>query len=354
MTLAAGNGTAFWYLTRGSGVVALLLLTAAVVVGIVNALRWRSDRWPRFALTDAHKNLTLLSIAFVAIHVVTTVADGYAPIGLQDALVPFLSPYRPLWLGLGAVSFDLLLALVITSLLRASIPAGLWRGLHWFAYAAWPVAILHSLGTGSDARTGWLQALGIGCVVLVAGAVLARIALGGGHTAIRLGGAATAIVVPLLVLVWDHGGPARRGWARRAGTPTSILARKTRTIPVRATVPRPPTSFTSAVDGSVSTSVGGDGLATVAISLQLTDSPRGAARIDLRGIPSGGGVEMTAGGVSFVPATTGAVYTGSIVSLDGTDVGARVRDAAGDRLRLDFSLSIDTSSGSVSGTVTTT
>ena len=140
MTLAAGNGTTFWYLTRGSGVVALILLTAAVAIGIVNALRWRTDHWPRFALTDAHRNLTLLSIAFVAIHVVTTVADGYAPIGLLDAVVPFRSPYRPLWLGLGAVSFDLLLALVVTSLMRGSIPARVWRGLHWLAYAAWMVA----------------------------------------------------------------------------------------------------------------------------------------------------------------------------------------------------------------------
>ena len=352
MILAAGNGTTFWYLTRGSGVVALILLTAAVVVGIVNALRWRNDRWPRFALTDAHRNLTLVAIAFVTLHVVTTVADGYAPIGLLDAVVPFRSPYRPLWLGLGAVSFDLLLALVVTSLMRGSIPPRLWRGLHWLAYAAWPIALVHSLGTGSDARTSWLQALGIGSLLLVAAAVLARIAVGGGLRVARFGGAAAAVAVPLALIVWDHGGPTRKGWARRAGTPTSILARKHIRV-VRATIPKPPTSFTSAVSGSVSTDMGGDGLATVAISLQLSDGPRGAARIDLRGIPSDGGVQMTAGGVSFVPATTGSVYTGRIVSLAGTDVGVSVRDASGHRLRLDFSLSIDTSSGSVSGTVST-
>jgi DMSO/TMAO reductase YedYZ heme-binding membrane subunit len=352
MTLAVGNGTTFWYLTRGSGVVALILLTAAVLIGIVNALRWRTDRWPRFALTDAHRNLTLVSIVFVAIHVVTTVADGYAPIGLLDAVVPFLSPYRPLWLGLGAVSFDLLLALVVTSLMRASIPPRVWRGLHWLAYAAWPIALVHSLGTGSDARTGWLQALGVACLLLVAASVLGRVALGDGPRAVRLGGAAAAVAVPLVLLVWDHGGPTKQGWARRAGTPASILARKKIRV-VRATIPRAPTSFTSAVGGSVSTDIGGDGLATVAISLQLSDSPRGAARIELRGIPSGNGVEMTAGGVSFVPATTGSVYTGRIVSLAGTDVGASVRDASGHRLRLDFSLSIDTASGSVSGTVST-
>jgi sulfoxide reductase heme-binding subunit YedZ len=340
-----------WYVTRGSGVVALLLLTAAVVLGVVSALRWRGERWPRFAVTNAHRNLTLVSIVFVAIHVVTTVADGYAPIGLQDAVVPFLSPYRPLWLGLGAVAFDLLLALVATSLLRGHVPPRLWRGLHWLAYAAWPIALLHSLGTGSDARFGWLQAIAAGSVVAVALAALARVALGGGLRLARLAGGAAAVAAPLAILAWYHDGPLRNGWAKRSGTPTAILARKT--TPVRAVVSRAtaPTSFTSAVSGTIATADDGNGLATVSLDLQLAGGPRGAARVDLRGIPSGGGVEMTASGVSFVPATTGAVYTGEIVGLRGTDVDAVVRDASGDRLQLRFALSIDTASGSVSGRV---
>jgi sulfoxide reductase heme-binding subunit YedZ len=277
-----------WYVTRASGVVALMLLTAAVVLGVISALRWSSERWPRFAITDAHRNLTLLSIVFTVIHVVTTVADGYAPISLVDAVVPFLSPYRPLWLGLGTVAFDLLLALVVTSLLRGSIPANLWRGLHWLAYAAWPVALLHSLGTGSDARTGWLQGLGIASLVTVALAVLARIALGGGLARARLGGAAAAVAVPVAVLAWYQSGPLRPGWAKRSGTPGSILARKahvvTRTVAVSATVaPKAPTSFTSPVQGTIATSQDASGYATVSIALQLAAGPHGAARIDLQG-----------------------------------------------------------------------
>jgi Ferric reductase like transmembrane component len=359
LMLAAGNGKLLWYVTRGSGVVALLLLTAAVVLGVISALRWRGERWPRFAVTNTHRNLTLLSIVFVAIHVVTTVADGYAPIALTDGIFPFLSPYRPLWLGLGTVSFDLLLALVATSLLRGSIPARLWRGLHWLAYAAWPVALLHSLGTGSDARTGWLQALGIGSLLAVAVAVLARVALGGGLKPARIGGALAAVAVPIAVLAWYQSGPLQRGWAKRSGTPTTILARKgtaATTIAVSQPVgstPAAPTSFSSPVHGTITTSQDGSGLATVSISLRLSRAPHGAARIDLRGIPSDGGVSMTASGVSFVPATTRSVYTGTIVSLSGTDVGASVRDGAGDRLQLRFSLSIDNASGTVSGHVVT-
>ena len=136
MTLAA---TTLWYITRGSGVVALVLLTVSVALGVLTSLRVGAGRWPRFAVTSLHRNLTLLAIAFVAIHVVTTVTDGFAPIHLQDAMVPFLSPYRPIWLGLGTVAFDLLLAFVLTSYLRHRIGARMWRGVHWLAYVCWPV-----------------------------------------------------------------------------------------------------------------------------------------------------------------------------------------------------------------------
>src|ERR1700730_9997519 len=98
--LAATSPSVFWYLTRGSGVVALVLLTASIVLGIVSTIRWSTSGLPRFAVAGLHRMLTLLAIVFVAVHVVTTVADGFAPIGWTDAVVPFLSPYRPVWLGL--------------------------------------------------------------------------------------------------------------------------------------------------------------------------------------------------------------------------------------------------------------
>ena len=351
MIAAAGNGTILWYTTRASGVVALLLLTVAVALGVLTSLRVSSDRWPRFAITNAHRNLTLASIVFVALHVVTTVADGYAPVGLKDAVIPFLSPYRPFWLGLGAVAFDLLLALVATSLLRGLVSTRVWRGLHWLAYVSWPVALLHSLGTGSDARFGWLEALAVLSLLVVAAAAIARIAVGGGSALPRIAGALAAVLVPIALVAWYHSGPLRSGWAKRAGTPASIFARKAAATAGSTRRVEPPRSFTSALNGATSTGSTEDGLATVSISLSLADSPRGAARIDLVGIPSGAGVEMTSSGVSFVPATTRAVYTGRIVGLAGTNVTARVRDSAGDALELRFSLSIDQGSGSVSGTV---
>jgi hypothetical protein len=355
--LAAADARALWYLTRASGVVALLLLTAALLCGIVVTLRWRSEHWPRFALTNAHRNLTLLAIVFVGIHVVTTVADGYAPIGFVDAVVPFASPYRAVWLGLGAVAFDLLLALVVTSLLRARLAPRLWRGVHWLAYASWPIALLHSLGTGSDARFGWLAAIGVGCLTAVALAALARTALGSGPRLPRLAGAGAAVLVPVAVLAWYSAGPLQPGWAKRAGTPASLLASArsattARRVLASAPAPSAPTSFVSSLSGTLTESQRADGLVTVRLSLRLGGGPRGAARIDLRGVQTeDDGVAMTASGVSFVPATTRAVYTGSVTALEGGRVVADVVDSSGDRLRLSFDLRIDSATDAVSGTV---
>ena len=125
------RSTALWYATRGTGVVALLLLTAVVLLGVSSTFRWRSPRLPKFLVHGLHRNLTLLVLAFLAVHIVTAVVDTFAPIRIVDAVIPFVGAYRPFWLGLGAVAFDLLIALTATSLLRARVGVRLWRGLHW-------------------------------------------------------------------------------------------------------------------------------------------------------------------------------------------------------------------------------
>jgi hypothetical protein len=248
--LAAGNGTALWYLTRASGVVALLLLTAGLVLGILGSVRWRSERWPRFAVVSIHRNLTLFVVVFVALHVLTTIADGYAPVGLKDALIPFLSRYRPLWLGFGALAFDLLLALIVTSLLRVRIGYGAWRAVHWLSYAAWPFALVHGLAAGSDARFTWLRIVTIVCILAVAAAGAVRLQRADGPPAFRAGIGAAALVVGLLGLVWYQGGPGKQGWAARAGTPSYILRRHASTSSL-ATATTTSTALPKSFDGQL-------------------------------------------------------------------------------------------------------
>jgi methionine sulfoxide reductase heme-binding subunit len=170
------GSTALWYASRATGVVALVLLTAVVLLGIMVNRRGRLPGLPRFATTALHRSLSLLAVAFVAVHVVTAVLDPYVTIGIAAAVIPFVSPYKPLWLGLGAVSSDIIVALIVTSLARARIGRRTWRAVHWLAYACWPVALAHGFGSSTDMGNGGLLALAAGCTAAVLAATLWRIA----------------------------------------------------------------------------------------------------------------------------------------------------------------------------------
>ena len=179
LVATVGHGsTALWYLTRATGLVSLILLSATVVLGTVASVGWTTDRWPRFLSQSVHRNLSLFCLALIAIHVVSTVGDGYVPIGLADAVIPFRSPYRPVWVGLGALAFDLLLAVALTSALRRRIGVAVWRGVHWLAYACWPIAVVHGLGSGSDARLPGATLVFVACTGSVAAAVAWRLVAG--------------------------------------------------------------------------------------------------------------------------------------------------------------------------------
>jgi predicted ferric reductase len=224
-TLAAAGPSIYWYLTRSTGAVALLLLTFAIALGVIDVQRWSTPRWPRFVLDSLHRNVSLLAMAFLVLHILTSVLDSFAPISLTDAFIPFVGSYRPFWLGLGAVAFDLLLAVTITSLMRQRMGFATWRAIHWLTYASWPIALLHGFGTGSDVKGGvWLLALSVGCLAVVVAAVLARV-LSGWPQNLPLRGAALggAGVFSLFLLLWLPGGPLGSEWARRSGTPSSLL-----------------------------------------------------------------------------------------------------------------------------------
>jgi methionine sulfoxide reductase heme-binding subunit len=166
---------AFWFASRATGLAALLLFTTVVVLGALHGSRFATARWPRFAVADLHRNLSLLALVFLAVHVITAVVDPYAGLAWLDVVLPGVSAYQPLWTGLGAVAFDLVLALIATSLLRPRISARVWRAVHWSAYAAWPVAVGHGLGIGgADSRTPWVLGITTACVLAAVLAVARR------------------------------------------------------------------------------------------------------------------------------------------------------------------------------------
>ena len=161
------HGPGLWYATRATGLVTLLLLTVSVLLGILTAGRFSTQRWPRFLSQGLHRNISLLVLVFLALHVGTTVVDTYTSIPLTAAFIPFASSYKAAWLSLGAVALDLLIALIATSLLRARIGHRAWRRVHWLAYACWPVAVAPGLGTGTDRNATWVFAMTVACAVTV-------------------------------------------------------------------------------------------------------------------------------------------------------------------------------------------
>ena len=165
------SDTLLWYTTRGAGAVSLVLLSAVVVLGILSVLRVQSSGWPRFLTVGLHRNLALMTLVFLALHIVTAVVDPFTHLGWLAAVVPFSSYYRTFWLGLGTIAFELLLAIVVTSLVRGFIGQAAWRLVHWLTYISWPVAVLHGVGTGTDAWSAWLFTLQAICVLAVLGAV---------------------------------------------------------------------------------------------------------------------------------------------------------------------------------------
>jgi sulfoxide reductase heme-binding subunit YedZ len=144
-------------------------MTLVLVLGVVVRRQGRVPGLPRFVLVGLHRNVSLLSALFLAVHVVTAVADSYVDIGPAAAVIPFASGWRPAEVALGALAVDLLVLVVVTSLLRGRLPVRLWRWVHWSSYLLWPLAFLHGVAAGTDVRSGWALLVTLGCAGAVGG-----------------------------------------------------------------------------------------------------------------------------------------------------------------------------------------
>ena len=361
LVATVGHGsTALWYLTRATGLVSLIVLSATVVLGTVASVGWTTDRWPRFLSQSVHRNLSLFCLALIGIHIVSTVGDGYVPIGLADAIIPFRSPYRPIWVGLGALALDMLLAVAVTSALRRRIGVAAWRGVHWLAYACWPIAAVHGLGSGSDARLPGAMLVFVVCTGSVAAAVAWRLAVGRARSVSwRLGGGVAAAAVVLVIAAFAAAGPLRPGWSHRSGTSPALLAQlsgsaatsfsgattHTNTSPSSAaasTAGIPSAPFQTSVSGTIATSppdARGDSVVTLTTRLADTSAP---LRIQIIGPAENGGVAMRRSAVSFGP------LTGQVTALEGANIGAVVNGASGS-LSLTLSLSLNPNTGTFTG-----
>jgi Ferric reductase like transmembrane component len=360
------NSQVWWFATRSTGLAALVLLTASMVLGILTSSRYARPNLPRFVTMGLHRNVSLLVLVFLALHIVTTVVDSFAPISWTDALLPFAGTYRPFWLGLGALSFDLLIALTVTSLLRGRLGYRTWRWVHWASYACWPIAVMHGLGTGTDNKLPLFLVVTAGCVGSVVVALWYRLATGWPeHRGVRVTSAAASVMLPLLALGWWLGGPLQPGWALKAGTPVALAvhqktpaggtSRGTTSPPAGQVsaarqLPQPP--FTAPLAASIAQSAPNqDGAIAIRVHGTTGAGTNGLLDIVLDGTPSdGGGVTLTGSQVSYGTPSQPQEYTGQLTSLNGGVLEIATKDKSGRRLALTVTLNINGSraSGQVS------
>jgi methionine sulfoxide reductase heme-binding subunit len=143
-----------WYFARSAGLVAYLLLSASVVLGVLMSAKTRFT-WPRFAVEEVHRFLAILTGVFVTLHGASLLLDDVVPISLGAMLVPFTSPYRPFAVGLGVTAAELMAAVGLTNLFRRQLPHALWRKAHYLTLAVWASASVHGVLAGTDRGVPW-------------------------------------------------------------------------------------------------------------------------------------------------------------------------------------------------------
>ena len=341
-----------WETARAGGFASYILLTTAVSLGLVLRNRWQSTRWPRLITNELHGYVSLLALVFIAIHVVAVAVDPFTRFGLADVLIPFVSRYRTIWMGLGLVALYLLLAVWASSRLRHRIGHRLWRRIHVLAYGVYAAATVHGLGTGSDTRAAWAAALYATSVGIVGALLTIRLlAPAGKESRRRPLVAATAGIAVLAASAWAFAGPFAPGWAARAGSATKQASPAAvrvvgHTTTVSAVV-HPP--FRARFSGKLTVQpTDQSGRLTVRIDGALSGATKDHLEILIHGIPlSDGGVSMEQSRVRM--GTTTALYTGTIIALSGTRI-VMAMHSAHQRVLLGLTLRI-AQNGQVSGVV---
>jgi hypothetical protein len=191
-----------WSLSRATGLVLLVLLSVTLALGMLATARTTPRWWPRFATAALHIELAVLSLALLGAHVTVTVLDDWVEIGWADAVVPFRAGYRPVWTGLGTVAALLLITAALTAGARRFLRPSLWRRTHYLTHVAWPVAVVHGLGAGSDRGSAGAVGLTLGCVALVTFATVLRFTGSPGHKWGGLAARVGAIALPVVLGAW--------------------------------------------------------------------------------------------------------------------------------------------------------
>ena len=286
-----------WYAARAAGVVAYALLTGGVLLGTLLSGRVRLPRWPAFAVTDVHRFVGLLVGVFVSLHVLFVALDSYVRVSLVQLVVPGASSYRPLWVALGVVAAELLLAVAIANAVKRRIGFRRWRRVHYLTFVVWAGATVHGLGAGTDSGTVWLRLLYVASIASVLAAVAWRVGRSRRRGGPVLAPGAAAVLFGFVLVVGLGRLPSGLGAAR----------------PARAAVPLPG-RVSDSLTGSVEQQQGPGG-ALVSVVGRAGGQRRLAYRID---VVTPDGRQITDTSLQVKDLASGALCTGTVGKVDSS------------------------------------
>jgi sulfoxide reductase heme-binding subunit YedZ len=165
----------FWIASRAFGVVALILVAVSVGLGLAMAMRAAKGPGAMAKLKQAHEATALTALIFIAAHGLLLLGDTYLRPGLSGIAIPFVMSHKPLWTGLGVVGGWLAALLGLSFYVRRWIGPGLWRKMHRWTLAVYALAVIHTLGAGTDARSFWLVVIVIATVAPIAAMAAVRL-----------------------------------------------------------------------------------------------------------------------------------------------------------------------------------
>ncbi len=322
-------GSITWDVARTGGLIAFVLLTASVAIGLLLSLGWRSPTWTRFVTNEVHRFVTLLSLVFIGIHSLAVAIDPFVKLSPPEVLVPFLSSYRPIWVALGIIATYLMIAIYLSDRLRARVGYAWWRRFHVLAFVAYVMALVHGIATGSDTRAIWGMGLYITSVAVVGGLLFVRLFPGAPRPS-KPFAAALGMASVLGVAAFTFVGPLAPGWSTRAGgtvpgaTPTAAVAGAS-TAPSASPTPAPADLglATGTAMPFTATLRGSDDGGSLDIQGQLSD---GSARFQIQLAATADG---SAAGPLLLQSKAGVSCSGSVTSVDATGLTAACQAPAG-------------------------
>lgn len=344
-------GSITWDVARTGGLLAFVLLTASVAIGLLLSLGWRSPTWTRFVTNEVHRFVTLLSLVFIGIHSLAVAIDPFVKLSPPEVLVPLLSSYRPIWVALGIIATYLMIAIYLSDRLRTRVGYAWWRRFHVLAFVAYVMALVHGIGTGSDTRALWGMGLYITSVAVVGGLLFVRLFPGAPRPSKPIA-AALGMASVLGVAAFAFVGPLAPGWSTRAGG-TVQGPTLTGAVATTSTAPSPSPTPTLADLGLATGAAmpftaelrGSDDGSQLTLQGSITD---GSARfqIQLAATADGG-----AAGPLLLQSKSGVSCSGVVTSVDSTGLTAACQAPAGA-----YSVRIDLAGSSrrLTGTITLT